>query len=345
MKNDSDNRPSGRDLDPLDKLLRLARWPDEASDPLDKLLRMAQWPEPAADSLPPWRQQLARCRSRCAAELIDARPHLEPSLALRRKKRRKAWIIVGSGVVAAFFLAMALWSLRLPGDKSPAGVPTKVAHDLAPKAPQPDETTVSRDTRPTNMRETSPEPLFENPVATVNSPLVLRAMQPEALYLRMLRARGEVRERPEDGDPVDRIVAQRIAEPDGDLQELVQPLLAERAESEQQLLERFHTFDGERAAAAIELLGCVGSEASAPRVLQLSFDPVTHAPAVRALLKIADTRILARLALSESDPELRDEITAALRARGEKQTLFFVLAAQGDYSCLEPGLDLWQPVE
>jgi len=82
-----------------------------------------------------------------------------------------------------------------------------------------------------------------------------------------------------------------------------------------------------------------------PLVLQLSRNPATHAPAVRALLRIADTRMLARFALNESDPELQEEITAALRARGDKQTLFFVLAVQGEYSCLESGSDLWPRVE
>jgi RNA polymerase sigma factor (sigma-70 family) len=123
------------------------------------------------------------------------------------------------------------------------------------------------------------------------------------------------------------------------LAKLVQPLLAERAECEQRLLERFRTLDDERASVAIELLGCVGSEVSVPFILQASINPATHAQAVRAPLKIADTRMLARLALNESDPDLRDEITAALRVLGDKQTLVFVLAVQGEYSCLVPRPD------
>ncbi len=149
-------------------------------------------------------------------------------------------------------------------------------------------------------------------------------------YQRMLRARRQARASSEGEDAIDRIVAQRIANPDGDLQELVQPLLADRAECERRLLERFHTFADEQEAAAIEVLGSVGGEASLPLVRQLSFRPATHAPAIRALLKIADTTLLARLAFNEADPDLRKEIAAALRARGDTQTLVFVLAVQGE---------------
>jgi hypothetical protein len=235
--------------------------------------------------------------------------------------------------------------MRLSGDKSPTGAPTQVAQNRAPKAPVLTGTVVGRDSRPADAQETLPEALFQNTVAATNSPLFSPAIPREELYQRMLHARNQVWALPEDEDSIDRILAQRIAAPDGDLQELVQPLLAERAESEQRLLERLHTFGGERASAAIELLGCVGSEDSVPLVLQLSRNPATHAPAVRALLRIADTRMLARFALNESDPELQEEITAALRARGDKQTLFFVLAVQGEYSCLESGSDLWPRVE
>ena len=82
----------------------------------------------------------------------------------------------------------------------------------------------------------------------------------------------------------------------------MQPLLAERAECEQRLLERFRALDDERASAAIELLGCVGSEASVPLVLQARVNPATHAPAVRTLSKIADARMLAWLGARRVGP-------------------------------------------
>ncbi len=325
MKSDSNKRAADGDVDPLDELLRSAQWPDDASDPLDQLLRMAQWPEPAVDSLPHWRQQMAGWRSRPAADPVSARPKREASPARQRQRRRMAWALVGSASVAAFFMAMTLWISGLPGDKSSASLPTKVARDLAPKAPPSIGTSERRDFRPIDAMETFPA------AAVFQSP--------EELYLRMSRARNQVWALPKDEDAIDRILAQRIAEPGGNLEDLVQPLLAERAECEQRLLERFRALDDERASAAIELLGCVGSEASVPLVLQARVNPATHAPAVRTLSKIADARMLAWLALDESDPDLRDEITAALRVRGDKQTLVFVLAVQGEYSCLVPRPD------
>jgi hypothetical protein len=161
----------------------------------------------------------------------------------------------------------------------------------------------------------------------------------------MLSNRNRVRSVPADGDVIDRLLAQRIADPDGDLQDLSQPLLAERAQCEARLLERFNTFAGAQEAAAIELLSCVGSEASVPLLMQLSHKPATHAPAVRALLKIAGTKTLARLAFNEWNPDLREEITAALRARGDEQTAVFVLATQGEQSCSKPGSASWQHAE
>jgi len=350
MKNDSDSPASDRGVDPLDKLLRMARWPNDGSDPLDKLLHMAQWPDLPEGSLPHWRQQMARWQSRRATERVCEKPQIDPALARRkegqREKRRKAWAIASGVVVAAFLLATGLWSKRFSNDKTTADVPTQVVQNRTPEAAEPAATEDGRDCRSATVRETFPEAVVsQQTVAATNSPLFSRAMPHEELYQRMFHNRNQVWALPEDEDSIDRIVAQRIAEPDGDLQELVQPLLAERAEYEQRLLERLRTFNRERISAAIELLGCVGSEASVPLVLRWSLDPATHAPAVRALLNIADTRMLARLALNEPDPELREEITGALRARGDKQTLFFVLAVQGEYSCLESGSDLWQPVE
>jgi hypothetical protein len=301
---------------------------------LDKVLRMARWPEPAADSLSRLRRQIARWQSQRAA---DPQP--------QRKQRRMAWAVAGSVAVAALLMALTLVSLRLLGDRSSVDVPANVARDLPPEVPSPAATAADRDARPTDARETSPEAtILQDTLTAANPPVLTRPLPPGERYQRMFRARRWPRAA-ESTDPIDRIVAQRAADPDGDLQQLVEPLLDDRAESERRLLERFHTFAGERATAAIELLGCVGSEASLPLLQQLSCRPPTHAPALRVLLKIADPRLLARLALNESDPELREEITAALRARGDKQTLVFVLADQGEYSCLRSGSDWWPPVE
>ncbi len=142
MKNDSDNPASDRGFDPLDRLLRSARWPDNASDPLDKLLCMAKWPEPTADSFH-WRQQMAQWQSRNLAESIDARPHVKSVPNSRRKNWRTAWAVAGSVAAAVLFTMMTLWIMRPAGDKPSADVPTNVARSRAPDAP------VSADARET----------------------------------------------------------------------------------------------------------------------------------------------------------------------------------------------------
>ncbi len=295
MQSDPDSPEVGPPVDPLDQLLRSAQWPDDASDPLDGLLRMAQWPGPAA---------------------------------VRREGRRRAWAGFAFSAVAVLLVALALWSVRVSGDRSPPDVATTVARDATPQPPA------------------SPKPAIpQGAVARINSPDLRQAMVPGELRLRMLLARSKARAWREGDELIDRFLAQRIAEPGGDLQELIQPLLARRAEFEQRVLERFHALAGEQESAAIELLGYVGSRRSVTLLSQLRLRSSIHAPAVRALLKIADPGTLARLARTEEDPALREEITAALRARGDKQKLFFVLGTEGEPSCLESGSDVWRPSE
>ena len=161
----------------------------------------------------------------------------------------------------------------------------------------------------------------------------------------MILARYRIGLPSDGGDVIDQLLVQRIAEPDGDLQELVEPLLADRAHYEGRLLERFQTFSGEQELAAIELLSCIGSDACVPLLLRLSHRAATRVPAIHALLRTADTRTLTWLALREWNPDLREEITAALRARGDEQAVAFVLATQGERSWSTLGSDSWQHAE
>jgi hypothetical protein len=158
---------------------------------------------------------------------------------------------------------------------------------------------------------------------------------------RLSKILQQVRERPvAEDEAIDRMIARRIADPDGDLEELVQPLMARRAEFEQRMLARFNTYLGERETAAVELLGCLGSKASLPLVHHERFKASTHIAAVRALLRLAGDRTLARLERQEWDAGLREEIVAELQSRNDRQietsTLF-----KGDQSCIENGPDLW----
>jgi hypothetical protein len=159
--------------------------------------------------------------------------------------------------------------------------------------------------------------------------------------VRMRQILEQVRERPAPEDvAIDHIIARRIADPDGNLEELVQPLMARQAVFERRMLARFSTFLGERETAAVELLGWLGSETSLPLLRHERYKPSAHVAAVRALIQLADDRMLARLERQEWDADLREEIAAELRSRNDRQietsTLF-----KGDQSCIETGSDSW----
>jgi hypothetical protein len=331
MTSNFDKLVSEGDFDPLDSLLRMAQWPDDAPDPLDELLRLARWPEPAAESGDDWRQQMVRWQSRTHAGDVHAKSPRELAATVGRKAVRTAWVIAGS-LVAVVFAALTLYSIRLVSERLSMDTITKVVPDLTPQASISTSAPHDRDFPLPEVREVLPDAaLFQDTSITR-----------EELYQRMQRARYQLRTRLEDQNPVDQILTLRIAEPDGDLQELVQPLLDHRAEHERRLLERFSSFSGGRASAAMEVLSCIGSDASLPLLMQLSRQPATHVAAVRALLKLAEPRMLVRLAQNEPDYALREEIVAALRTRGDEQRLVFILAEQGEYSCLKPGLEFWQ---
>ena len=105
---------------------------------------------------------------------------------------------------AAFFMVLTLWSMRLSGDKSSAGVPTRVARDLGPQSPVSAGTSDHRDSRPTDPVAISKAVVSQESVATTNSPAVSHAPRPGELVSEMLRARSHVWALPEDDDAIDR---------------------------------------------------------------------------------------------------------------------------------------------
>jgi hypothetical protein len=322
-------------LDSLDDLLHCARWPDGSSDPLDRLLGMAQWPEPVSS---PWR---------------DVRQ------VARRARRRRAWVVVGVTSAAVLFMAFILSMKRGAGDKPSAGVPNMVAGNPLPQPASSGGTAtrvgmatrVVTAAREAHQRPPAAEiPATEDPATEVpatsivqaDTPVYWRALPPGDLRVRMLLARSHAPSASEDDAVIDRLLAQRIADTEGDLQELTQPFQSQREELEQRLLERFGTFVGEEELAAVDLLGCFGSKASVHLVRRESLKSAVHVRAVRALLRIADTRALARLVQKEWDPDLREEILATLRTRDDKETVSFVLTLEGEPSCIESRLEACQ---
>jgi hypothetical protein len=270
---------------------------DPVEDSLDELLRSARWPDDAADPLNAL-LRVAQWPEPVGSSLPD----------VRRIGRRRKWTTVvaavGTAAAAVLLVVMAIRAARDVGDKPADG--SRLAK--APPA----------------ISAVGDQPKTVSP-----------ALLPLEVRLRMIMEQVRERSALED-EAIDRLVARRVVEPDGDLEELVQPLLAQRAEFEQRLLGRFNTFLGERETAAVELLGCLGSEASLPLVLRERLKPSTHAAAIRALLQLADTETLAQLERQEMDAGMREEIAAALRSPDDNQTTASTLIfAEGDQSCLE----------
>ncbi|MFZ5833690.1 MAG: HEAT repeat domain-containing protein [Planctomycetota bacterium] len=308
MQNDTHNSVSGPTSDPLDELLRSALWPEESSDRLDDLLRMAQWPE--------------------AAVVPPVRPRKGPGK------------LIYAASAAALLVALALCSLLASGGRLSPDVASTIARNGQPSVSG--SVSAPSDLQPAAELPVPAEAVVIRPgAARINPPDLSRVIAPGELRVRMLLARSGPPASSGSEALIHRFLAHRVAQPDGNLNELVEPLLDQRSDVERYLLDCFNSLAGEQEAAAIELLGYVGSEASVPLLLRLRKKPSTHRAAVRALVELADARTLSRLVRSEADPGLRNDIAEALRARADQQTLLFTLATEGELSCRESRLGRW----
>ena len=268
-----------------------------AHDSLDALLSSAEWPDDAADPLD------RALRMALWPEPADS-PLPDLRLLDRRKRRRRVLAAIGTAAAAVVLAAAAIRAVRDAGNPADGGFRT-------------------------------PRALPVVSAASDKTGIVSRPLPPREVRLRMILEQVRKETAAEDA-ALDRIIARRIAEPSGDLEELAQPLIARRSDYEQRLLQGFGRFIGQREPAAVELVGCLGSETSIPLLLRERLKTETHAAAVRALLNLADARTLTRLAYKEWDPGLRDEIAAELQSREEKQTTASTfIFEKGDQSCLD----------
>ena len=230
---------------------------NEPDDTFDELLRSAQWPDDASDPLN---------RLLHMAEWPEPVGNPLPDVwrIVRRKKRRRTLATVGAAAAvlfAAAFFASVTFRVGHTGDSFADGT----------RMPQPPQARIAVDDQP---RTVLPLP-------------------PREVRLRMILEQVREMNTAED-KAIDRIIERRVREPDGDLSELVQPLLARRAEFEQRILARFNTFLGKREPAAVELLGLLGSEDSLPLLLRERLKPETHAIAVPRPAEPLPTRGLLR---------------------------------------------------
>jgi HEAT repeat protein len=116
-------------------------------------------------------------------------------------------------------------------------------------------------------------------------------------------------------------VERRLREPQADLDELARPLREAGGPYERLLLQEIQRAAGPRRAAAIDLLGRLGTGRSVPVLARLAANPETQDPAVRALARLADSDTLAALAGSVPEDGLQQHLLAALVARGDARSV------------------------
>lgn len=274
---------------------------ENGPDPLDDLLKAAAWPEPEPGRVERLRQQWHATS-----------PVRAPK---RRLARAAAWAALAAGLAATLAVVIALGRF-LP---RPAGVPHQTApsHGRAERLPVPDkpgDSILAHDVPEVRPRA------FDFPAGS-------REATPyeEFVFRSITRKRPPAADAPEDG-LIERAIDARLDGSEADLNELARPLLAARQTHERALAWRIQESGGPRLVAAIELLGYVGSRRSAPLLIELSRREATHAPAVRALARLADPQTLGQLAVYETDARLQQALAASLIARRDRRSVAVYLA-------------------
>jgi len=290
---------AGRNSDPLDELLRMARWPGEEEDDLDELLKMAKWPEPTVQ-LPP-----------------DS----------VREGSSFAYATAFTILIAASIFAISVRHRHNSASVSPKAI------SLVP-SPAAVEKFGPVDTGSKPMKRLLNE--FKMPLP---KPDVSMALSPGELQVKMLSRRGRSKTASPADRLIFAYLAHRIAHPTGSIEEPLEMLSGSPAEIERQLLEHFGGLSNAQECAAIELLGHIGSEASVPLLLRIRRRPMAREPAIRALLKLADLATLGRLMQTESDPLLRADLADVIRAKAEPRTLLFKRANEGEPLCYDSGFN------
>lgn len=299
MNPDNDQTDGARDRDPLDRMLEGAAWPEP--DP-DRLARLQQQ----------WRE-------------------LSPA---RARRRRSAWMAAAIAIAAGLLIGVVLWRVVEEGSQdtrraSPPAAPRqrgeRPLRKIAKGSPK-------RNTPPSNAKAAKDGPAVRVPNPTDVPARMAARSRPATPYERLVfraltrRPKPPVKQARQEAEQarqklLEEAIARRVAEPDGDLGELTEPLMPERQSYELLLAERTGQFDGPRQVAAIELLGQLGSGRTVPLLAGLSRSPTAHGPAVRALGRLADPDTVGRLAAEEADPALQQELLAALASREDARSV------------------------
>ena len=313
-------------MDPENEMPR----PENEPDPLERLLQAAAWPEPDPD-------RVARLERRWR--------ELSPARARRKWQSRIAvWLAVAAGLLAAIALGWLLPRPEAEGDRTAPGRQMAVTEQAAPKpVEQPSVSGPPHDDLPANDLPPARPPRLDS-FARSRPPTAYEAL----VFRSITRSRRPADDEPADDGPaddepaddlLDAALRRRLADADADPDEVAEPLLADRESYERALVWEIQDAGGPRQdaggprqdaggprqAAAIELLGRVGSRRSVPLLIELSRRADTHSPAVRALARLADPDTLGQLVGLETDAELQQELLAALFARPDRRSVAIYL--------------------
>jgi len=291
------------------------------NDALDEVLRAAVWPEPTPGRLGRlqrrWRQ-LSRARV---------------------GRRRFAAVVCLVTTAAGVLIAISLWAgftgaPRVPREMAPAMPPRGPGEPASRQIAEGPRTPMEAPDEPAPVQETKKSTAEVVPVEIkVETKQVVRS-RPATTYekLAFLALTGHKpppTPRQPDEELVEAALKRSTAEPAADLDKVAEPLRSARGANELLLIEWVGQSRGARQLAAIDLLGRVGSQRSVPVLARLAAFPETHAAAVLALARLADSETIARLAEDETDPDLKQDLFAALLAAGDFRSVVAYLEFVG----------------
>ncbi|MFV1966050.1 MAG: HEAT repeat domain-containing protein, partial [Pirellulaceae bacterium] len=298
------------------------------SDELDDLLRKADWPAP-----PP-----------AALERLERRWR-QISSAAKRSQRPWLLVAVAASVVA---VAVGLPLLRQPPARKPAAVVGG-----QPQTPVPGETRTTQDGEKTDRR--SPEVIVlpegdKPPLKSAPPSSPSNASEPKS-------GTGETKSRGPRKTPRPRTQRQWIAHfrrldrqlldaihrtaDDGEIvtAEVAEMPPSDRAYCVQRLPTMIVSSNGERQAAAIELLEEVAGDAAVPIMIQLAEVPNCREEIVRRLASRVDTAVLQSWITTETSSVLQRSMLTSLIRRADEYSVAAFLSLVASRRTRRPALD------
>jgi len=269
---------------------------NEPEDPLDQLLRNARWPEPDEGSVRRLRHKWGQLRAITRQERA-------------RRLRIRRFVAVAAAIAVVAGILWRLQSHPDPADRRMA--PMENPHSGTDNGALVD---VPRPDASAERSAADDSGSVAEATLTGSRP----ATPYEQLLVQVAERRGRVRRgaQPDRAvDPLEAVIAKLIADPSLDVRGIAASLPGDRDRNEIALLRRLTAAGVDEQQAIARLLEHVGTARSVPALVGLAEQRETHIVAVQALLRHADDATLAGLANVERDPTLQQELVGRLLSR------------------------------